>query len=549
MNHRAPLYLSIVIALTGCGSSDTSTEPEVDTGTDGTAPSDTSTDETVTDSTPTDTGADTSTTDSPVDAPDTAPPPTGASVLEHHNGPTRAGMYVAPTLTKTAAAALKRDAAFSAKYTGPSYGQPLFLSGVAGKDVVFVATERNDVHAFDAATGALVWKVSLGTPVPRSKLPCGNIDPLGVTSTGIIDAGTGTLSLAAMTTPDGGTTKKHLIFALSVADGSVKSGWPVDVSAKATSGGVAFDSSVQHERGALALMGGTLYVPYGGHYGDCGTYHGWVVGVPTGTPATVTAWATTARGGGIWAPSGIASDGTALYVSTGNTFGATTWSGGEALVRLTAGPAFSGKTADYFAPTDWVALDSGDIDLGGSGALVVDVPGATPGKLVVGLGKSGKAYVADRTNLGGVGAGVATLKVASNMMINAPATYRTAKATYVVTNGAGVGCPGGSAGDLIALAISAASPPVVTVAWCAHENGMGSPMVTTTDGTANALVWGLGSEGSNRLTAFDGDTGAVVFGGGGAPEAMSLVRRYVTPIVAKGRVYVATDTELAAFTF
>jgi hypothetical protein len=84
----------------------------------------------------------------------------------------------------------------------------------------------------------------------------------------------------------------------------------------------------------LAILAGNLYVPFGGHFGDCGQYRGFVVGISLSDPRTIKSWATRARGGGIWAPGGISTDGTSLFVATGNTFGARTWSDGEAVIRL-----------------------------------------------------------------------------------------------------------------------------------------------------------------------------------------------------------------------
>ena len=57
-----------------------------------------------------------------------------------------------------------------------------------------------------------------------------------------------------------------------------------------------------------------------GAYADCSLYHGWLVGVPINNPGSVTAWATSVIGGGIWSPGGVASDGTYPFVATGNTF-------------------------------------------------------------------------------------------------------------------------------------------------------------------------------------------------------------------------------------
>jgi hypothetical protein len=354
----------------------------------------------------------------------------------------------------------------------------------------------------------------------------------------VIDPASGTLFVAAMTTPDDGATKRHLVYALSLADGSVRSGWPVDVSATVTFAGTRFDSAVQNQRGALALLGGVLYVPYGGHFGDCGAYHGWLVGFPISSPGTPTAWATGAVGGGSWAPSGVASDGASLFIATGNTFGATEWSGGEAVLRFSPGP----HLVDHFAPSDWQALDAQDLDIGGTGPLLVDVPGATPSRLVVALGKNGLAYLLARDDLGQVGGQLFSSPVASGEIINAAAAYSTASGVHVVFKGSGVGCPAGQSGDLTALRIVPGAPASVTTAWCANQGGLGSPMVTTTDGRAESIVWSVGAEGDGMLHAFDGDTGAEI-----AAVPVGAVRRYSTPILAGGRILVAGDGAVYAF--
>jgi outer membrane protein assembly factor BamB len=474
-------------------------------------------------------------------------------VLQYHKSATRDGLYVDAAFTRAAAAGLHRDTAFSATIQGPTYAQLLYLEGSAGRsDVVIAATEQNRVYALDATNGSLVWEQQLGTPASRSGI-CGNVEPLGITGTPVIDAASRTLYLDAMTIPAGSTTRKHLVFALSADDGSVRAGWPFDVSS-VQSGSTRFNAPFQSQRGALVLVNGTVYVSYGGHFGDCGDYHGWVIGVPIDNPSAARGFATAARGGGIWGPGGLASDGSSVFAVTGNTFGASSWSHGEAALRFQAGPVFSGSTRDYFAPSNWPALDNGDVDLGGSGPVLVDVPGATPSQLLVALGKNGVAYLLDRSNLGGIGTGngttgegMASARVASNAIINAAAAYSTSQGTYVVMTGAGIGCPGG-AGDLVAIRISAGAPPQISVAWCARQNGRGSPMVTTTDGRSEAIVWAVGAESSNRLMGFDADTGQVVFGGGGAAEAMSNVRRFSTPIAAKGRIFVASDSAVHAFT-
>jgi hypothetical protein len=261
-------------------------------------------------------------------------------------------------------------------------------------------------------------------------------------------------------------------------------------------------------------------------------------------PPTVTAWATGANGGAVWGMSGVASDGSSLFVATGNTFGASSWSGGEGLIRFSAGPTFSGSPSDYFAPANWQYLDANDIDLGGTGPMLVDLTGATPSQLLVGLGKDGNIYLASRVSLGGVGGEVAMAQVSTDEIINAAAAYTTPQGSYVVFKGQGASCPAGESGNLTAVNLVPGSPPTVTTAWCADEGGLGSPMVTTTDGQNEAVVWSVGAEGDGRLRAFDGGTGQVLF----TSASLGSVRRYVTPILAKGRIFVPVDGGVRAFT-
>jgi hypothetical protein len=477
-----------------------------------------------------------------------------ANVLQYHKNSTRDGHYVEPSMTKVAAANIHMDMSFQSSILGPTYAQPLYFeNGPQGKDVLIVVTEQNLVYAIEADSGKVAWQKQLGTPATPSMVPCfGNIDPVGITATPVIDAASRTVFFDATINVAGAATR--FIHALSIDDGSSRAGWPINVAASVTFGSLAF-LPWQNQRAAPILLDGTLYVPYGGHGGDCGSYHGWVVGVRIDDPKTIKAFATSApRGGGVWGPGGLASDGTSIFVATGNTFDATTWSQGEAILRLQPGPVFTGNTVDYFTPSNWKDLDTKDLDLGGAGPLLVDLPGATPSKLVVALGKSGVVHLLDRANLGGVGTGngetgegLTSAKISSEHIITAAVTYATAMGSYVVLRSAGLGCPG-AAGDVIGLRLAATSPPSVSIAWCATQNGYGSPIVTTTDGHANAIVWGIGSERSNRLMGFDGDTGQTVFGGGGAAELMANVRRYQTAIAAKGRIFVAGDSAVYAFT-
>jgi hypothetical protein len=100
---------------------------------------------------------------------------------------------------------------------------------------------------------------------------------------------------------------------------------------------------------------------------------------------------------------------------------------------------------------------------------------------------------------------------------------------------------------LSAFRINPTNPPTITVAWNVSQSGRGSPFVTSTDGINNVIVWVVGAEGDQRLHGYSGDTGAVIYGGGGANELMTGTRRFNTGIAARGRIYFAADNKVYAF--
>jgi PQQ enzyme-like repeat protein len=468
------------------------------------------------------------------------------SVVTYHNSNLRHGAYVVPKLTLAAAAAISRDNKFKPNVSGHIYAQPLFWKPKGAKHgLVIVATESNTVYALDEASGKTVWQSpALGTAMPLNQLPCGNINPMGITGTPVIDPQAATLYLDAMTKTDSGA--RHMVYALSLADGTVKSGWPLDVQAALAAQSVSFDSSVQGERSALLMFKNKLYVNYGGHFGDCGSYRGTVVQIAPDTAPTITAsWQTRATGGGIWAQGGIAGDGQSLFVTTGNTFGASSWMDGEAIVRLGNDLAHSTDSKDFFTPSNWKNLDNTDQDLGGTEALPIDIK--VPGKShrVIAFGKDGNAYLADRDNLGGIGGQIQTLSVSGGAIRTAPAVYETKTATMVAFQSSGGG--GCSGSNITMLNVAPAGSTPMSVAWCAGLNGGGAPIVTTSDGTADAIVWATGAEGDNELHGFNAQTGAVVFAGQGT--AMSGLHHFSTVLATSKRLYVAGDGNVYAFKF
>jgi len=477
--------------------------------------------------------------------------PEPVNVTQFHNHESRDGLYIDSAFIQSSAANLTRDLNFDGTIVGNVYAQPLYIeNGPGGKAMIIVATESNNVYALDAGNGTIIWRRNVGDPVSADDLICTKFNPMGITGTPIVDLASRALFLDAMITPDGGTTKKHLILSLNVDTGDINPGWPVDVDA-ATYNGIHFDASIQQQRPALGIVGNILYVGYGSMM-DCSLFHGWLVGVPIDDPANITAWAaaTKTHGGPIWGVGGIASDGKNPFVITGNTFSPPNWQGGEAVIGFQPGPIFSGSPADYWVPENWLNLDSFDEDLGSSGPLLVDVPDATPSHLVVALGKDRNVYLVNRDNLGGISAPIAVSQVASSTIIQAAVTYRTKPSTHVAFRANNDGNT-----VLSAFRITPTNPPAIASGWNVNRGsgGCGSPFVTSTDGNNNMIVWVVGTEdhatgGDQRLHGYDGDSGAVVYDGGGPNELMAETHYYsTTGIVARGRIYVAGDNKVYAF--
>ncbi len=467
----------------------------------------------------------------------TAVLPAGAqvNVTQKNNNLSRDGLYIDAAFTPGNATNLARDTSFNGTISGNVHAQPLYIEGGPHGPMVIVVTASNNVYALNADTGIPIWSRTDIGPAVTSGLNCGNISPVGIIGTPVVDLTSRSLFFDALIQ---GNPIKHFVYSLNVDTGATNANWPVDLN----NAGIGFTSLDQEDRGALALVNGIVYVPFSGYLGDCGNYHGWVVGVHIDDPSMVGGWATAASKGGIWGHSGVASDGTNMFVITGNTVTSpgNPWSGGEAIVRLQAGPTFTGNPTDFWAPANWQSLDNTDTDLGGCSAILIDVPNATPSQLVLALGKDGNAYLVNRNNLGGVAGPVVSAGVDGTMRGQSSATYTTGQGTYFVFR-----ADGGS--QIKAYKITATNPPAIVFAWSQSQSGQGSPWVTMTDSTNNAIVWVVGAQGDNRLHGYNGDTGAVVYAGGGNNELMTGTRKWNSGMVARGSIYVANDNKVYKF--
>ena len=273
-----------------------------------------------------------------------------------------------------------------ANLDGAVYGQPLLVGSM-----VIAATENDSLYALDQATGKVLWRTHVGTPVPLAQLPCGNIDPLGITGTPVYDPGSGIVYAVAET-----SGYHHVLVGVSAMDGTLQ----VERDIPAPDGQPRYDQ----QRPALAIEDGRVYVAFGGLYGDCGPYRGSVVGIPlSGSGPLVSYLVPTPREGAIWGTAGPVAgpDGT-LYVSVGNgSESSTKFDGSDSVTALS--PAL--RQVGIFAPSTWHEDNASDLDLGST------QPALLASGMLLALGKSGTAYLISAAHPGGVGGQVAQAKV------------------------------------------------------------------------------------------------------------------------------------------
>jgi outer membrane protein assembly factor BamB len=270
------------------------------------------------------------------------------------------------------------------KLDGAVYGEPL----VVGTTLI-VATENDTVYGLNASNGKRRWRTHLGTPAPLSSLPCGDIDPLGITGTPAYDSKTGSVFTVAETT--GG---RHTLWALNAKTGHRRWHKPMDVVKNR-------QRDAEQERSAVLVTSGRVITTYGGLDGDCANYVGYVTSTPTNGKGKTRHYAVpTSREAGMWSPAGpVAGQNGNVYVASGN--GAETqgkWDKSDSVTELTPK---SLHRVGVFAPSTWPQDNIQDLDLGSSSPVPVDH------RLVI-AGKRGTVYLL-KPSLGGVGSNLTSL--------------------------------------------------------------------------------------------------------------------------------------------
>lgn len=274
---------------------------------------------------------------------------------------------------------------------GSIYGEPLESDGR-----VVVATERDTVYALAADSGAVLWSRHVGEPVPSGDLPCGNISPtVGITGTPVIDLSHSEVFAVADELVAGRPV--HRLVGLDLYSGEILLDRPVDPPGA--------DPAAILQRTGLALDRGRVVFGFGGNYGDCGPYHGWIVSVPAKGSGRVRRYEVAAgsgdRQGAIWM-GGAAPEVTLhgdLWVSTGNSADVSgPYDGSDSVVELNQ----SLRRVGLFAPSGWAADNARDRDLGST------APALLRDGNILQVGKSSAAFLVRGSRPGGVGGEVAS---------------------------------------------------------------------------------------------------------------------------------------------
>jgi outer membrane protein assembly factor BamB len=378
---------------------------------------------------------------------------------------------------------------------GAIFAQPL-LDG----NTVIVATENDSVYGIDATYGSVLWRTNVGTPV-TSGLPCGNINPLGITSTPVLDTASNTVYALAERVPSGGGGAEHVLVAVDAGSGALLSTRNVD-----PAGMTPID---QQQRGALMISNGMVYVPFGGLWGDCGTYWGWVVGVAENLGGNLAVFQTPDTRSGIWAPAGVSGDGAGnVYAVTGNASSTSSCAGGNTVFKLSP----SLQQVGSFADPNCVNDNASDTDLGSAGTLLLP-----DGSLFV-LGKQNTAYVVSQSNMAlrsSLG-GVCT-------SIGADA-YSNGRIYTSCVSGGGV-----------AALDYTSSSGALSLAWHGPSDANGPPIV------AGGYVW-VTAYNNGKLYALNPANGAVAM-----QFSVPSMHHFTSPTAGGGRILLGADSQVLAF--
>jgi outer membrane protein assembly factor BamB len=395
-------------------------------------------------------------------------------------------------------------------------------------DVVVVATENNSLYGLALSDGHRVWGPRhVGAPVALSAVAaanhaadgCGDIDPLGITGSPVADLTARpprVYAVAEVLGPDGRTPVHELVGVESTSGRVVVVPTPIDPPAMT-------HPELEQQRAALAFANGMVYVGFGGLYGDCGVYHGFVVAVHadgSGLGGVFEAASEPGNAGAaVWAPTGVTFDASGrLYAATGNSLhppSGTAIDNSDAVVRI---DAVTGSVLDVFQPSSWRDDNARDLDLGSTAPVLL-----ADGRLFE-VGKQNRAYLLDPAALGGADHHTPLASLSLCSAFGGNATLGTS--VYVA-------CGGG-----VQQVIVDTTPPRLRHGWTATVGADGPVTVGA------GLVWSV-DRSAGTLDGLDPATGHVVVS---HSVALDSSQHFPIVAVASGHTLVEAGRRVVAFT-
>jgi hypothetical protein len=489
-------------------------------------------------------------------------------------------------LTPATVAGGKFGELFSCPVDGAVYAQPLYVAnlsipGVGLHNVVFVATENDSVYAFDADANPCqtLWQTTFlingAVPVPSAETGSSEIAPeIGITGTPVIDPSTNTLYVVSATQEPPVTTPVYVyrLHALDITTGNEKFGGPMTIAATVPGDGdgsicngscsIPFVPLQQSQSAGLMLSSGRVYVLFGG-YGNADPFHGWIFAYNAASLAQTAVFNTTPNGsrGGIWqggAPPSVDSNGN-IFVAAGNgKFDANSLTApntdyAQTVLRLTTSAGLA--VADSFTPSAQIVLSSDipPLDVGASGVLLLPAQAGSAAhpNLAIVVGQQGTLCLVDRSNLGGYRKGA---NGGDNVVqtLNFTAGTSTTPAYWVTNNSVSVYLAG--AGDNLRAFQATGGVLSSSAVSSATFGAPGASPVISSNGSSYGIVWALDASGAATgnpavLHAYDATnlTSELYDSSVKSGDAAGPAVEFAVPTVARGKVYLGTQTELTVY--